>query len=111
MIHHGKQNPTYDLFDDISAIMREYDVAYSLGDGCRPGCLADASDPAQIAELHVLGELVHRAREAGVQVMVEGPGHIPLNEVAWNMETERAVCGRCAVLRARPARHRRLPRL
>ncbi len=92
MLHHNKQNPTYDLFDEISAIMREYDVSYSLGDGCRPGCLADASDPAQIAELHVLGELTHRAREAGVQVMVEGPGHIPLNEVAWNMETERAVC-------------------
>ena len=92
MIAHKKQNPMYDLFDEISAIMREYDVAYSLGDGCRPGCLADASDPAQIAELHVLGELTQRAREAGVQVMVEGPGHIPLNEVAWNMETERAVC-------------------
>ncbi|MBU0641419.1 MAG: phosphomethylpyrimidine synthase ThiC [Planctomycetes bacterium] len=92
MIHHGRQNPMYEVFDEISAIMREYDVAYSLGDGCRPGCLADASDPAQIAELHVLGELTHRARDAGVQVMVEGPGHIPLNEVAWNMETERAVC-------------------
>ena len=92
MIHHNKQNPTYDLFDEISAIMREYDVAYSLGDGVRPGCLADASDPGQIAELHVLGELTHRARDAGVQVMVEGPGHIPLNEVAWNMETQRAVC-------------------
>jgi phosphomethylpyrimidine synthase len=92
MIHHNKQNPMYDLFDEISAIMREYDAAYSLGDGCRPGCLGDASDPAQIAELHVLGELTQRAREAGVQVMVEGPGHIPLNEVAWNMETERAVC-------------------
>jgi phosphomethylpyrimidine synthase len=92
MIHHDKQNPMYELFDEISAIMREYDVSYSLGDGVRPGCLADASDPAQLAELHVLGELVHRAREAGVQVMVEGPGLSPLNEVAWNMETERAVC-------------------
>ncbi|MCH7700772.1 MAG: phosphomethylpyrimidine synthase ThiC [Planctomycetes bacterium] len=92
MIHHNKQNPMYELFDEISAIMRQYDVTYSLGDGCRPGCLADASDPVQIAELHVLGELTQRAREAGVQVMVEGPGHIPLNEVAWNMETERGVC-------------------
>ncbi len=92
MIHHGKQNPMYDIFDDISAILREYDVAYSLGDGARPGCLADASDPAQVAELHVLAELVFRAREAGVQVMVEGPGHIPLNEVAWNMEHQRLVC-------------------
>jgi phosphomethylpyrimidine synthase len=92
MTHHGRQNPFYELFDEISAIMREYDVAYSLGDGVRPGCLADASDPAQIAELHVLGELVQRARAAGVQVMVEGPGHIPMNEVAWNMEKQRAVC-------------------
>ena len=92
MLHHNKQNPMYDLFDEISAIMHEYDITYSLGDGCRPGCLADASDPIQIAELHVLAELVQRARVAGVQVMVEGPGHIPLNEVAWNMETERAVC-------------------
>ncbi len=92
MIHHNKQNPMYDLFDEISAIMRQYDVTYSLGDGVRPGCLADASDPAQLAELHVLGELVHRAREAGVQVMVEGPGHVPLNEIAWNMEHQRSVC-------------------
>ncbi len=92
MIHHNKQNPMYELFDEISAIMREYDVTYSLGDGVRPGCLADASDPAQIAELHVLGELVQRAREAGVQVMVEGPGHVPLNEIAWNMEHQRVVC-------------------
>ncbi len=92
MIHHNKQNPMYELFDEISAIMRQYDVTYSLGDGVRPGCLADASDPAQIAELHVLGELVQRAREAGVQVMVEGPGHVPLNEIAWNMEHQRAIC-------------------
>lgn len=92
MIHHNKQNPMYELFDEISAIMRQYDVTYSLGDGIRPGCLADASDPAQIAELHVLGELTHRAREAGVQVMVEGPGHVPLNEIAWNMEHQRAIC-------------------
>lgn len=92
MIHHSKQNPMYEMFDEISAIMRQYDVTYSLGDGVRPGCLADASDPAQIAELHVLAELVQRAREAGVQVMVEGPGHVPLNEIAWNMEHQRAVC-------------------
>ncbi|MGE0479210.1 MAG: phosphomethylpyrimidine synthase ThiC [Phycisphaerae bacterium] len=92
MIHHNKQNPMYELFDEISAIMREYDVTYSLGDGVRPGCLADASDPAQIAELHVLAELVQRARAAGVQVMVEGPGHVPLNEIAWNMEHQRTVC-------------------
>lgn len=92
MLHHNQQNPMYTLFDEISAIMREYDVTYSLGDGVRPGCLADASDPGQMAELHVLAELVQRAREAGVQVMVEGPGHVPLNEVAFNMETQRRVC-------------------
>jgi phosphomethylpyrimidine synthase len=92
MTHHNRQNPMYELFDDISAIMRQYDVAYSLGDGARPGCLADASDPIQLAELHVLAELVRRARDAGVQVMVEGPGHIPMNEVAFNMETQRRVC-------------------
>ncbi len=92
MLHHGKQNPTYEVFDDISAIMREYDVAYSLGDGVRPGCLKDAGDAAQIAELEVLGELTHRAREAGVQVMVEGPGHVPLHEVAWNMQIEQRIC-------------------
>src|SRR5262245_10674791 len=79
MIQHGKQNPMFELFDEISAIMREYDVTYSLGDGLRPGCLADASDAAQLAELRTLGELVARARASGVQVMVEGPGHVPLD--------------------------------
>jgi phosphomethylpyrimidine synthase len=92
MIHHGKQNPMFELFDDISAIMREYDVTYSLGDGLRPGCLADASDQAQLAELRTLGELVQRAREAGVQVMVEGPGHVPLDQIGWNMQLEQEVC-------------------
>jgi phosphomethylpyrimidine synthase len=92
MLHHNQQNPMYEMFDDISAIMREYDVTYSLGDGVRPGCLADATDPAQLAELHVLADLVHRARDAGVQVMVEGPGHIPLDEVAFNMQTQRRLC-------------------
>ena len=92
MIHKGKQNPLYDLFDEISAIMRDYDVTYSLGDGLRPGCLADATDPAQLAELRTSAELVQRAREAGVQVMVEGPGHIPLDQVAFNMEMEQRLC-------------------
>src|SRR5689334_6295678 len=92
MIHHGKQNPMYELFDEISAIMRQYDVTYSLGDGLRPGCLADASDAAQLAELRTLGELVQRAREAGVQAMVEGPGHVPLDQIAWNMKLEQDVC-------------------
>jgi phosphomethylpyrimidine synthase len=92
MIHHGRQNPMYELFDEISAIMREYDVTYSLGDGLRPGCLADASDAAQLAELRTLGELVQRARAAGVQAMVEGPGHVPLDQIAWNMKLEQEVC-------------------
>jgi len=92
MIHHGKQNPMYEMFDEISAIMRQYDVTYSLGDGLRPGCLADASDAAQLAELHVLGELVPRARAAGVQTMVEGPGHVPLDQIAFNMQLEQRVC-------------------
>ena len=92
MIHHGKQNPMYELFDEISAIMREYDVTYSLGDGLRPGCLADASDGAQLAELHTLGELVHRARDAGVQVMVEGPGHVPMDQIGFNMQLQQRVC-------------------
>ncbi|MEK6609244.1 MAG: phosphomethylpyrimidine synthase ThiC [Myxococcota bacterium] len=92
MIHHGKQNPMYELFDEISAIMREYDVTYSLGDGLRPGCLHDASDAAQLAELDTLGELVHRARDAGVQVMVEGPGHVPLDQIEHNMKLEQRVC-------------------
>jgi len=92
MLHHGKQNPMYEMFDEISAILREYDVTYSLGDGLRPGCLADASDPAQLAELHTLGELVLRARAAGVQAMVEGPGHVPLDQIAFNMQLQQRVC-------------------
>ena len=93
MVHHGRENPMYELFDEISAVMRDYDVTYSLGDGLRPGCLADASDEAQFAELEVLGELVERAHEAGVQVMVEGPGHIPYNEIEMNMTRQQEICG------------------
>ena len=92
MIHHDRQNPLYTLFDDISAILREYDVTYSLGDGLRPGSLADATDEAQIAELRTLGELVHRARDSGVQVMVEGPGHIPFDQIEYNMKIEDELC-------------------
>ena len=88
-----KENPFYVLFDDILEICREFDVTLSLGDGLRPGCLADASDEAQFAELDTLGELVVRCRTAGVQAMVEGPGHVPLDQIQENMERERAICG------------------
>lgn len=92
MIQHGKQNPMYDLFDEICAIMREYDVSFSLGDGLRPGGLADATDEAQLAELRTLGELTERAWAKGVQVMVEGPGHVPFDQIEYNMKVERRVC-------------------
>lgn len=88
----GKENPFYAFFDEILAICLKYDVTLSLGDGLRPGCLADASDEAQFAELSTLGELVLRCREAGVQSMVEGPGHIPVNEIEMNMKREQEVC-------------------
>ena len=93
MIHHGRQNPLYEMFDEISAICRQYDVTYSLGDGLRPGCLADASDAAQFAELDTLGELVARARAAGVQAMVEGPGHVPMDQIQMNVTRQIACCG------------------
>ena len=92
MVHHGRENPMYEAFDEISAVLREYDVTYSLGDGLRPGCLADASDEAQFAELETMGELVRRAREAGVQVMVEGPGHVPFDQIEMNMKRQEDLC-------------------
>jgi phosphomethylpyrimidine synthase len=92
MIVHGKQNPMYDLFDDICDIMREYDVSFSLGDGLRPGGLADASDEAQLRELVTLGELTERAWAKGVQVMVEGPGHVPFDQIEFNMKLQRRLC-------------------
>jgi phosphomethylpyrimidine synthase len=92
MAHHGRENPMYEAFDDIAGVMRQYDVSFSLGDGLRPGCLADASDDAQFAELDVLGELVSRARAMGVQAMVEGPGHVPFDQIQANMERQRRVC-------------------
>ena len=92
MLVHGKENPMYEIFDDICDIMREYDVSFSLGDGLRPGGLADATDEAQIAELETLGELTERAWAKGVQVMVEGPGHIPFDQIEYNMKLQRSVC-------------------
>jgi len=91
MVHH-KQNPLYTHFDDICDILRQYDVTWSLGDGLRPGSIADASDDAQFAELDVLGELVQRSRKQGTQVMVEGPGHVPMDQIQMNIEREIKVC-------------------
>lgn len=88
----GIQNPLYAEFEEICGIFAEHDVTFSLGDGLRPGSLADAGDDAQFAELETLGELTRIAQEHGVQVMVEGPGHVPLNEVADNVERQQEVC-------------------
>jgi len=92
MMHYHKENPFYTAFDDILDICRKYDVALSLGDSLRPGCLYDASDEAQLGELKVLGELTLRAWEKDVQVMIEGPGHVPLNQIERNMKLEREYC-------------------
>ncbi|RIK83445.1 MAG: thiamine biosynthesis protein ThiC [Planctomycetota bacterium] len=92
MMAHRKQNPLYEHFDDLCDIMRQHDVTWSLGDGLRPGSLADASDAAQFAELDVLGELTRRGWARGTQVMVEGPGHIPMDEVAMNVQRQIEVC-------------------
>jgi len=88
----GKENPFYEHFDDILDICREYDVTLSLGDACRPGCLKDATDAAQIEELIALGELTNRAWEKDVQVMIEGPGHMPMDQIAANMKIEQTLC-------------------
>ncbi len=92
MLHNGKENPLYEFYDEILDICEEYDVTISLGDGLRPGCLADATDRAQIQELLNLGELTQRAWERGVQVMVEGPGHVPYNQIAANMQLQKQLC-------------------
>lgn len=92
MITHEKQNPMYDLWEDICDIMREYDITFSIGDGLRPGGLADATDEAQIRELEILGELAERAWKKGVQVMIEGPGHVPFDQIEYNMKLQRQLC-------------------
>lgn len=92
MLYHQRENPLFEYYDRLLEICRRYDVTLSLGDGLRPGCLADASDRAQIQELIVLGELVDRAREAGVQAMVEGPGHVPLDQIEANVKMQKALC-------------------
>lgn len=92
MMHYHRENPFYEAFDDILDICRRYDVSLSLGDSLRPGCLADASDEAQLSELKILGELTLRAWEKDVQVMIEGPGHVPINQIERNMKIERELC-------------------
>jgi len=92
MVVNGKENPFFERFDDLLEIARRYEITLSLGDGMRPGCLADATDRPQIQELIFLGELAARCREAEVQVMIEGPGHIPLDQIAENIRLEKSLC-------------------
>ncbi|MDH3583787.1 MAG: phosphomethylpyrimidine synthase ThiC [Phycisphaerae bacterium] len=92
MLDHHRQNLMYTAWEDICAVMRRYDVTFSIGDGCRPGGLADATDDLQLAELQTIGELTERAWRQGVQVMVEGPGHVPLDQIEYNMKIERTLC-------------------
>ncbi|USU07422.1 phosphomethylpyrimidine synthase ThiC [Sphingomonadaceae bacterium OTU29MARTA1] len=90
---HHKESFLYERFDEITEIMKAYDIAYSLGDGLRPGSIADANDEAQFSELYTLGELTHRAWAQDVQVMIEGPGHVPMHKIKQNMEKQLEVCG------------------
>ncbi len=92
MLHNDRENPLYEEYDRLLEIARDYDVTLSLGDGMRPGCLADATDRAQVEELIVLGGLVERSWKAGVQVMVEGPGHVPLHQIEANVKLQKAIC-------------------
>jgi len=92
MMHNNRENPLFENFDRLLEIVKEYDITLSLGDGFRPGCLADATDRAQIHELIILGELTQRAWDAGVQVMIEGPGHVPLNQIQTNIQLQKRLC-------------------
>jgi len=92
MLHNNRQNPFYEMFDDLCDILADCDICFSLGDGLRPGAIADATDQAQLAELRTLGELTQRAQEKGCQVMVEGPGHVPFDQIQYNMEIQQEVC-------------------
>jgi len=92
MTYNGLENPLYEHFDRLLDIARRYDMVLSLGDGLRPGCLADATDRGQVAELILLGELTQKAREAGVQVMIEGPGHVPLRDIEANVRLQKNLC-------------------
>jgi phosphomethylpyrimidine synthase len=92
IVYNERENPLYEYYDRLLEIARHFDVTLSLGDGMRPGSLADATDRAQVEELLTIGELVQRARQAGVQVIVEGPGHLPLNQIEANVRLEKAIC-------------------
>jgi phosphomethylpyrimidine synthase len=92
MLHHGRENLMYAMWDDICQLIRRHDVTFSIGDGLRPGGLSDATDAAQLAELGVLGELTERAWRHGCQVMVEGPGHVPFDQIEYNMKLQRQLC-------------------
>lgn len=92
MVHHKKENPLYENFKDILTIARDYDVTLSLGDGMRPGSLADATDRPQVQELIILGELASSSKDYGVQVMIEGPGHIPINQIETNITLQKRLC-------------------
>ncbi len=92
MLHHGRENLMAEIWDDICLVMRRFDVTFSIGDGLRPGGLADATDEAQLGELCALGELTERAWRHGVQVMIEGPGHVPFDQIEYNMKLQREIC-------------------
>ncbi len=92
MLTHNRENIMYDMWEDICDLMREHDVTFSIGDGLRPGGLADATDDAQLAELETLGELTERAWRRGVQVMIEGPGHVPFDQIEYNAKLQRSLC-------------------
>ncbi len=92
MRHNKKENPLYERYDTLVEIAKAYDMTLSLGDGLRPGCIADATDRGQVSELVLLGELAQRALEAGVQVMIEGPGHVPLNQIEANVLLQKRLC-------------------
>jgi phosphomethylpyrimidine synthase len=92
MEYNGKENPLYEQYDRLLEIVRPYDMVLSLGDGLRPGCIVDATDSGQVQELIILGELTKRARDYGVQVMIEGPGHVPIKEIQANVELEKSLC-------------------
>ena len=92
MLHHGRENLMAEIWDEICLVMRRYDITFSIGDGLRPGGLADATDAAQLGELSALGELTERAWRHGVQVMIEGPGHVPFDQIEYNMKLQRQIC-------------------